>query len=126
MTFVPTALVETLPPSMQLLLAPMSTGKYKPELRAASCASCNVTPASAVKVRADLSSSSMRFIRASDKTMSPLSVAQPCTRFVVPPNGTTVCLFWLQNAKTVDTCSVEAGNTAAVARQSSCVDQGNS
>jgi hypothetical protein len=74
---------------MQLPRAPISTGKYKPASAAACCAACIVTPAPAVSVCAATSSSSIPFIRSKDRTTSLVSVQQPCTRFVVPPNGTT-------------------------------------
>ncbi len=85
---VPPALVERLPPMVQLPSAPSDSGNRRSASAAACCALASTTPASQVMVLDAASISRMRSSRVSDSTISPSCGVCPPTRPVLPPCGT--------------------------------------
>mmetsp|Transcript_5486 Transcript_5486/g.23224 ORF Transcript_5486/g.23224 Transcript_5486/m.23224 type:complete len:205 (-) Transcript_5486:135-749(-) len=107
-----------IPPTVQLPLAPRSTGMHLPwSLLSISSTRCSTAPASTVSTPASSSKERTPVIRSRDSsTSAPAATGTPPpTRPVLPPCGTTGTPARWHAASTAETCCVVCGRATASA-----------
>ena len=109
----PPALVERLPPMVQLPSAPSDSGNRRSTSEARCWATCSTTPASQVMVLEAVSSSRILSNRRIEMTTSPLCGVCPPTRPVLPPCGTSAILCTVASWQIAETSAVEPGRSTS-------------
>ncbi len=113
---VPPALVERLPPMVQLPSAPSDSGNRRSTAAAASCAVASTTPASHVMVLERGSTSRMRSSWRNVTRTSPSCGIWPPTRPVLPPWGTIAVAVSLARRRMAATSSTVPGRSTTGVR----------